>query len=976
MFRIRRRPSQVRPFSRAAGSAGVVVWAFAAVCIVVCGDAGAAQGIAAPSPPVRHADEIEGARLVDAGKPQDGLRVLERAVLAYRRSGDRLGIARATLKMSTACRALAQFEPATRHAQDALDGARGDVSLQVAALTQLGRIATDRGDFMRADAWVRQALPLAERSGDALAESSVLRALGRISDARGMQSEAVEQYQRAIRAGDRSGDLLARVSSRGSAAVALLGLSRFDDALAFAQEAFEISRAAPGAGIRAEAIFNLAQAHSHVWNLERSAALWPQAVDAYREAGSVRGVALAIKQSVDTSFARGDFDRAVADGEQAVQLLRKVGFQQFVPETLARLALSEARRGRLDAAGSWSARARAEIATAPVARHPFVHNDLGLAAIELGDLGAAEADFARVGEVARDIGNVEYEWRAEWGIGRTMVARGQWPQAVAALERAIVIVERLRQTIPEAGVRATFMINRVGPYETLVEATMAGSKTPGDEPSRTALHVAERARSRALADLLAEARVRTTDPRLQAVREQEVAFGRRFSSTARRAAAATAAGERGAALDELRQLEEEYEALVLKIRRDNAGYAALVHPRALDATAISGLLRPDEALIEFVITERRGFAWVARRDAILSYEVPGQSELATEARFLQALVAANDAAALERLGTHLYDRLIRPAESALSGVRRLIIVPDGALQRVPFALLRAGDRWLVERYILALAPSATVLHDLRESKVGRATRPLLALAAPEAAPGHALLFDLPGGLGTLTHASREVQMATELVGARTSQAHAGPAATEAVLKSPDANGFRILHLAAHAVVDEIVPRRSAVLLSPGGSDDGLLQVSEIANLSLSADLVVLAACRSNVGRLVRGEGLLSISRAFMHAGARAIVATSWKVGDRETAWLMREFYGGLANGLSPDEALQRAQRRAIASRGSHAAPASWAAFLIVGDAGTPLVAGQPGVGWRWAVALGALVLGILLTGFARRLKRERVVSGR
>jgi CHAT domain-containing protein len=935
---------------------------------------GAQRGPSPGSGPPRHADEVAGSALVDSGKHQEGLETLARAVLVYRRSGDRLGIARARLKMSTACRALAQFEAAAQHARDAYDLADADPTVRIAALVQLGRIETDRGDFVRADAWLRQALPIAERAGDALTESSVLRALGQASDLRGLQREALDYYIRASRAADRAGDLGARVSSRGNASVALLGLSRYDEALALAQEAFELSQPATAPAIRASALFHLAQAHGHVWNLERAAALWPPTVEAYREAGNLRGVAQATKQSVDTSFARGEFDRAVADGERAAELLRQVGLHFYVPETMARLALSEARRGRLDAARNWSDRARAEIATAPAARHVFVHNDLGLVAIELGDFTRAEADFTRVQEVAREIGNVEYGWRAEWGFGRAMTAAGNGPGAIAPLERAITIIERLRQTIPEAGLRATFMTNRVGPYETLVEATMARSSAPDDEAARAALHVAERARSRGLADLLAEARARMSDPRLQEIRRQEIAFGQRFSSAGRRGAAADDEKVRDAARADLRALEHEYEALVLKIRRENSGYAALAYPRALDAAAISRLLAPDEALIEFLVTEKRGFAWIVRHDTVLGYQVPGQTDLAAQMRFLQALVAANDEPALKQLGAQLYDRLIKPAEPSLQGVRRIVIVPDGALQRMPFALLRAGDRWLIERYVLALAPSATVLDTIRQNPPGRADRPLLGLAAPDAGAGHAALFDMaPGDFGTLSHAAREVAEAAALVGGDSSRTHAGPAATEEALRSAAGSGYRILHLAAHAVVDEIVPRRSAILLSPAGTDDGLLQVSEIANLSLSSDLVVLAACRSNVGRLVRGEGLLSLSRAFIHAGARAIVATSWRVGDRETASLMRGFYRGLAAGLAPDEALQRAQRRAIAAGGATAAPSNWAAFLIVGDARTPIVAPREGSPSGWVLGLyvaAALGLGALVIQLRRRARRR------
>jgi hypothetical protein len=100
---------------------------------------------------------------------------------------------------------------------------------------------------------------------------------------------------------------------------------------------------------------------------------------------------------------------------------------------------------------------------------------------------------------------------------------------------------------------------------------------------------------------------------------------------------------------------------------------------------------------------------------------------------------------------------------------------------------------------------------------------------------------------------------------------------------------------------------------------------------------VLSACRSHVGRLVRGEGLLSLSRAFIHAGARAVVATVWTVPDRETAWLMQRLYRGLRDGLAPDDALRQAQLQALGSGGAQADPGTWAAFLVVGDAHTPVL---------------------------------------
>jgi CHAT domain-containing protein len=507
---------------------------------------------------------------------------------------------------------------------------------------------------------------------------------------------------------------------------------------------------------------------------------------------------------------------------------------------------------------------------------------------------------------------------------------------------------------------------------------MATSSDATADGVRRALEVAERARSRALADLLAEARARITDPRLKAIRDEESAFGRRFSAVQQRAAGASGAAPRAGALQDLRDLEREYEALVLRIRRENPAYASLAHPRPLSAAEISESLAMDEALVEFVVTEKQGFAWIVRKDSIRGYRIPGAKALDPQVRLLMALLTAHDERATERLGARLYDTLLGPGRTALEGVRRLIVVPDGVLQRLPFALLRSQGRWLVETHTIALAPSATILQSLRQSHAARAAKPLLALAVPEVADGQTAIFEAGiGALGTLTHATDEVRDASQLLGAATDSARIGSAATESALKSSAAADYRIVHFATHAIADEVVPRRSAILLAPGGSDDGLLQVSEIANLSLNADLVVLAACRSNVGRLVRAEGLLSLSRAFMHAGARAVVATSWATPDRDTAWVMRRFYSAVGDGLPADEALRRAQLEALASSGARAAPSTWGAFVIFGDARLPILdAPVRSRSWTLAVSLviGAAIVGAFLARFRWRSRRAAATS--
>jgi len=137
----------------------------------------------------RHADEVTGGRLVDAGHHAEGLQLLARVLVVYRRSGDRVGASRVAVKMSAASRALGRLDEAARQAQEAQAFAGTDPVLRLAALTQVGRVAAERGDLGAADAALREAAGLAERRGDALAEATALRALARVSDARGQRAE-------------------------------------------------------------------------------------------------------------------------------------------------------------------------------------------------------------------------------------------------------------------------------------------------------------------------------------------------------------------------------------------------------------------------------------------------------------------------------------------------------------------------------------------------------------------------------------------------------------------------------------------------------------------------------------------------------------------------------------------------------------------------------------------------------------------
>ena len=152
------------------------------------------------------------------------------------------------------------------------------------------------------------------------------------------------------------------------------------------------------------------------------------------------------------------------------------------------------------------------------------------------------------------------------------------------------------------------------------------------------------------------------------------------------------------------------------------------------------------------------------------------------------------------------------------------------------------------------------------------------------------------------------------------------------VKNVDLGDFRILHFAAHAVTDEIFPEQSAILLGAGSAqEDGVLQMKEVLGLRLASDLVVLSGCQTGVGQLLRAEGILGFTWAFLSAGSSAIVVSLWSVNDQSTSELMEAFYRQMSRGLNPSEALGKAKQSMLVSeRKAFRHPYYWAPFVLVG----------------------------------------------
>jgi CHAT domain-containing protein len=285
-------------------------------------------------------------------------------------------------------------------------------------------------------------------------------------------------------------------------------------------------------------------------------------------------------------------------------------------------------------------------------------------------------------------------------------------------------------------------------------------------------------------------------------------------------------------------------------------------------------------------------------------------------------------------------------------------VPDGPLYRIPFAALRLNDgAYAVDRYAISSVPSATVVADLWLHPASVRERPARVLAFGDAIvaagvggalergsndPGESERSATTGGSSLLEVLSEGAPAVSSLprlqwsgdearmVAAfgRGSVLRLGHDATPRALEAAPLDSFSVIHFATHAVVDEQMPARSALLLSGDESSTGLVDAGFLEGRHLSATLVVLSACRTARGTLVEGEGLRGLANPFLAAGAHAVLATQWAIGDRSAVPLVYAIYRGIATGLPAAEALRRAEAAAY-HRG--APVREWAAFTLVGD---------------------------------------------
>jgi tetratricopeptide (TPR) repeat protein len=634
----------------------------------------------------------------------------------------------------------------------------------------------------------------------------------------------------------------------------------------------------------------------------------------------------------------------------------------------------------------------------------YVRSVEGAIFLDAGDVASAEQAFREDLQWAEKLGLSLEQFTARFGLARVAVRQGDWNRALTEFGSAESIVRRAHlnaftaQLQYEYGMLALHLKN-FAEAERRFRAVAAAPK--GDNNldrfaarSRLAqlrllqgdVNGAERELT-AASDALDALRAGMSERELRTlVFQLHRGYDDRDAGFATVVAGLADAGSTRSALALVeRQRARDLRDRIAMLSSGDGGKANIVTgvAPAVAAADLTRLMREGTAIAEYVTGSgaQPTTLFVVTRGGITARRLAPADSLAGDiAAFAGLIMAGADAMVLAR---ELGQRLFAGALDTLPGVSRLVVVPDGVLHRVPFDALRdAEGRRLVEKFAVSLMPALSVaVAQWGRPRPTRDAARMLAMgdarfadeaSATQGSPADVYreAFSAGGGLPRLPASSREVRRAARY--AAFAEVRVREAASERYLKSAPLDSFDILHCAPHAIVVERSAARTALAVAAGGGEDGFLGPADLLALRLDAALVVLSACRTAGGVTVRGEGIQGLSGAFLAAGARAVLATQWRIRDRDAGPFMEDFYRAMAGGMPVSDALRSAKLGAI-RRG--ASPAMWAAFTLVGDPVIRIPLREPGAPRRIplvAAAMGAAVAAAYLG--TRRKRRGTVPS--
>jgi CHAT domain-containing protein len=864
----------------------------------------------------------------------------------------------------------------------------GDQYRTAVILRVTGVLYAESSEFRRAAEYFKQSLALFQSLQDRYGEMELLNYLGGMYDVLGEPQTALNRYEQAWALAKEARNQNLEANILNNIGKINNDLDNWQKAIDYYQQALPVLRANENKRLEAITLHNIGVAYSGsgLGELEKALGYFEQSLQLRRALNDKAGEADTLTEIGYTYTLMNEPQKAIVFYDQALPLRLAAGDRRGEGTTLDFMGMAYASLGELKKALDYHQKALERYRASENRRNEGTAlGNLGHVYGLLGDQQKAFDFHQEALAVFRVIGDRANEARMLEGMARAERARNHLEAARKLIDESLSLTEAVRANVGSQRLRASYFSRRQDAYQFYIDLLMElQRKDPSGNYSADALRISERSRARSFVEMLNEAHVDFRDSMDADLLKKEREIRQLINAKAQRQIQLVAQKGSPAEIEtlnkEISALEDEYEQAQSKMRKSNPAYAALMQPQPLALKEIQQQLDPNTVLLEYSLGDERSYLWAVTQDSHKTYELPKRERIEKTAKEVyESLTARSLVKPLESpeqklariaqadvefalVAAELGRMILAPAAAEL-GTKRLVVIADGALQYVPFAALSAGMdpktyRPLVVEHEIVSLPSASSLAVQRQSLANRKPAPkgIAVIADPVFSISDSRLKSgtqamaetdtrriehLSGGSGgqlsirRLPFTRQEADRILSVAPPGANFKAVDFRANRSVATSGELSQYRYVHFATHGYLDTARAGLSAIVLSmvdeQGRPQDGFLRTHDIYNLKLPAELVVLSACETGLGKEVRGEGLEGMTRGFMYAGARRVVVSLWNVNDKATAALMQNFYAGMLRGnKSPAAALRAAQIQMLRTR-QWQSPYYWAAFVMQGE---------------------------------------------
>ncbi|MFW6129500.1 MAG: CHAT domain-containing protein, partial [Candidatus Aminicenantaceae bacterium] len=578
-------------------------------------------------------------------------------------------------------------------------------------------------------------------------------------------------------------------------------------------------------------------------------------------------------------------------------------------------------------------------------------NNMGIVHFNQGNYEESTKYYQKAIDLALEIRGGQILWEAYLELGKAYTKQKQYEKALESFKNSISIIEDIRSRIKLEELKASYLgtDKRIQAYHNLIHLLVHLHRSNPEKGFHSeAFNYLERAKARAFLDRLEISQVNISTGVNFKLQNREKELMKEISGLyTKLLAAELTPQEKHKIQEKLKSYEDKLETLKREIRTNSPAYADLKYPETITLQETQkNILDKKTAFFAYSIGEEYSYLFVITKNNLNIFPIPPRNKLQDQISDYLKVISDKENHDLQP-GYDLYCSLVRPGLK--KNLKNLIFVPDDILHFLPFEALITREKkkdWLIEKYRIAYVPSISSYREiLQHKKMNKKDPPMNILAFGDPFFGHLETEENGGDIfqnfysstafnfSRLKYSGHEIQGIGSLFKRKKTKFFLRNEATEEQLKEHNLADYKIIHFATHSLIDDQKPARSSIVLSldEDPKEDGFLQMREVYNLELNADLVVLSACQTGLGQFIKGEGIEGLNRAFFYAGSSAVLMSLWSVNDQASSQLMERFYYHLRSSESIMDALRKTKLEMISSETlSH--PFYWAGFIVSGKA--------------------------------------------